>query len=179
MQTAAEVREEILAWLVTAGLPFRLYFHAQADTIDDCVKMPFINGDVTICKNVFLCNRQQTDFYLLLLQPHTPFRTAVVSKSLGVSRLSFAPETALREMLRLAPGSVSPLGLYYDREHRITLCYDQAVCHTPEIAFHPCDNTATVIFSQETFWNGVLPALGVTPIALEQVEQQERNDNGA
>ena len=97
MQTAEEVREEILAWLTTAELSFRLYTHAHADTIDDCVRMPFINDGVTICKNVFLCNRQQTRYYLLLLRPHTPFRTAVVSKSLGVSRLSFAPEAALHD----------------------------------------------------------------------------------
>ena len=172
MQTAEEVREEILAWLTTAKLSFRLYTHARADTIDDCVRMPFIHDGITICKNVFLCNRQQTRYYLLLLRPHTPFRTAVVSKSLGVSRLSFAPEAALHEMLRLNPGSVSPLGLYFDKEHRITLCYEQAVRQTPEIAFHPCDNTATVVFTQDTFWNGVLPALGVTPVAIEQAEEQ-------
>jgi len=147
-----------------------MFEHVQANTIDDCILMPFINDDVTICKNVFLCNRQQTSFYLMLLRPNTPFRTAVVSKALQVSRLSFAPENLLPELLHLTSGSVSPLALYFDREHHITLCYEQAVRDTPEIAFHPCDNTATVIFTQDVFWNQVLPALGIVPVAVEQVE---------
>ena len=158
-----------MAWLDKLGVPYRLYEHPQANTIDDCLAMDFIDDRVTICKNVFLCNRQQSAFYLMLLHPNTPFRTAVVSNALGVSRLSFAPETAMREMLRLSPGSVSPLGLLFDEERRIALCYENAVKNTPEIAFHPCDNTATVIFAQSDFWTRVVPALGVQPIAWEQV----------
>ncbi|MCE5342132.1 MAG: prolyl-tRNA synthetase associated domain-containing protein [Eubacteriales bacterium] len=167
MQTKGETRAVILAWLEQNRLPCRLYEHAQADTIEDCLAMPFITDQVTICKNVFLCNRQQTDFYLLLLRPKTPFRTAVVSKALGVSRLSFAPEASLMSLLRLKPGSVSPLGLVFDTERRVTLCYEAAVRRTPQIAFHPCDNTATLVFTQDEFWDRVLPALGVTPIMVE------------
>jgi Ala-tRNA(Pro) deacylase len=170
VQTRDEVRGEVLAWLNELRMPFRLYEHERADTIADCMKMPFINKDVTICKNVFLCNRQKTCFYLMLLRPETPFRTNVVSKALGVSRLSFAPEEAMGELLCLSPGSVSPLGLHFDRLKRVTLCYEAAVRQTAEIAFHPCDNTATVIFAQPTFWNGVIPALGVTPVKIEQAE---------
>ena len=165
-----QVRRTVLEWLDGLGVPYRLVEHPQADTIDDCLAMDFIDDRVTICKNVFLCNRQQTVFYLMLLRPNTPFRTAVVSKALGVSRLSFAPETAMREMLHLSPGSVSPLGLLFDEGNRITLCYESAVKNTPEIAFHPCDNTATVLFTQSDFWTRVIPALGIQPIAMEQVQ---------
>ena len=169
MPDKRETREEVLRWLTQNGFPFRLFEHEQADTIDACLRMPFIGSQVTICKNVFLCNRQQTDFYLMLLRPQTPFRTAVVSKALGVSRLSFAPESAMGELLRLTPGSVSPLGLHFDTARRVALCCEAAVRDTPEIAFHPCDNTATVIFSQETFWERVLPAMRVTPVLLQTV----------
>jgi len=170
MRPRREVRGEVLRWLDDNGLAYRLYEHDQADTIDDCLKMPFINRNVTICKNVFLCNRQKTSFYLMLLLPSTPFRTAVVSKALGVSRLSFAPEEAMETMLHVTPGSVSPLGLRFDENRNVTLCYEAAVRKTPLIAFHPCDNTATVIFTQEVFWRGVLPKLGVTPVAVEQAQ---------
>lgn len=170
MQTREEVRDAIIGWLNQNRIPYRMHEHIQANTIDDCLVMPFINDQVTICKNVFLCNRQKTSYFLMLLKPNTPFRTAIVSKELGVSRLSFAPEEALHELLHLASGSVSPLALFFDHEHCITLGYEKAVRDTPEIAFHPCDNTATVIFTQEVFWKQVLPALGVRPIAIERVE---------
>ena len=168
MHTQGEVEKSILGWLDQNRIAYRYFEHTKADTIEDCLRMPFIGADVTICKNVFLCNRQQTAFYLMLLRPQTPFRTAVVSKALGVSRLSFAPDEALHARLHLSAGSVSPLALYFDTLHDITLCYEAAVRDTPEIAFHPCDNTATVIFTQAEFWGRVLPLLGVAPIAIEQ-----------
>ena len=170
MPTPREVRETVLLWLEALGAPYKLYEHSQANTIEDCLRMPFIGPQVTICKNVFLCNRQQTAYYLMLLKPETPFRTAVVSKALGVSRLSFAPEEALHSLLHLSAGSVSPLGLYFDTDHQITLCCEQAVADTPEIAFHPCDNTATVVFGQDAFWNCVVPALGIRPVTVSRVE---------
>lgn len=168
VQPQTEVKQAVLGWLDQNNILYRLYEHPKANTIDDCLTMPFIHSGITICKNVFLCNRQQTSFYLMLLRPGTPFRTAVVSKALGVSRLSFAPDEALQAMLRLSAGSVSPLGLLFDAEKRVNLCYELAVRDTPEIAFHPCDNTATVIFTQDMFWNSVLPALGVEPTAVER-----------
>ena len=163
-------KDTILAFLKENQIPFRYFEHERAFTIEACLDMPFIGEDVTICKNILLCNRQQTVYYLLLLRPNTPFRTAVVSKALGVSRLSFAPGDALEGMLHLTAGSVSPLGLCFDSEKRITLCYESAVRETAEIAFHPCDNSATVIFRQDVFWEQVLPLIGVVPIALEKVE---------
>lgn len=169
MPTQDTEMQTVLNRLDLAGVPYRFFAHTNADTIDDCLAMPFITPDVTICKNVFLCNRQQTAYYLMLLRPRTPFRTAVVSKALGVSRLSFAPDTALHEVLHLSAGSVSPLGLLFDPGHRAALCYEAAVRTTPEIAFHPCDNRATVIFTQEIFWGCVVPLLGVQPTALADV----------
>lgn len=156
----------VLSALDEAGIPYELHEHERAYTIDDCLKMPFNDAAVTICKNILLCNRQKTQFYLMLLKPLTPFRTAVVSKALGVSRLSFAPEEALEELLHLTSGSVSPLGLLFDKAHEITLCYERAIRDTPRIAFHPCDNAATVIFSQEVFWERVLPLLGARPVEV-------------
>lgn len=168
MPSQGKVRDTILGWLGENGIAYRFFEHERADTIEDCIRMPFIGPDVTICKNVFLCNRQQTAYYLMLLRPATPFRTAVVSKALGVSRLSFAPDEALERILHLSAGSVSPLGLHFDEERQTTLCYEAAVRDTPLIAFHPCDNTATVIFTQDEFWGRVVPLLGVTPVAIEQ-----------
>lgn len=161
-----DVQTQILAFLNGLKIDYDYYEHEPAHTIDACLAMPFITEDVTICKNIFLCNRQQTAYYLLLLKPHTPFRTSVVSKALGTSRLSFAPAEALPRLLHLRSGSVSPLGLFYDREHAITLTAEEAVKETARIAFHPCDNRSTVIFSQHTFWETVLPALGTKPVLL-------------
>ena len=98
--------------------------------------------------------------------PDTPFRTGDVSKRLGSSRLSFAPAECLHNMLRLEPGSLSPLGLWFDSEQRIRLAFDKDVQQEGRIAFHPCDNTATVLFDQRVFWEQVVPALAHEPIFI-------------
>ena len=161
-----QTRKQVLQMLDEHLIPYMYYEHERAHTSDACLEMHFINEQVTICKNILLCNRQQTKFYLLLLKPLTPFRTSIVSKALGASRLSFAPQNLLEDKLHLTSGSVSPLGLMFEDAKEITLCCETGVRDTPFIAFHPCDNAATVVFEQQVFWNQVIPALGVQPVFL-------------
>ena len=149
------------------GVPFEWYEHDAANPMADCLALPYAAPDVTFCKNILLCNRQKTDHFLYITLPDKPFRTADVSKLLGVSRLSFAPEETLETLCRLHRGSLSPLALWFDGERRITLALDRAIRREGRIAFHPCDNTATVIFAQEDFFGKVLPALGHTPRWLD------------
>lgn len=146
------------------GIPCEVYEHAPAYSMEDCLALPYAAPDVTFCKNILLCNRQMTDFYLLVMPPEKPFRTSEVSKLLGSSRLSFAPNECLPEMLGLESGSLSPLALWFDGEKRVKLVFDRGVQQEGRIAFHPCDNTATVIFEQDVFWEQVVPALGREPI---------------
>lgn len=156
----------ILTHLHDLRIPFEEYHHDAAHTMEDCLRLPYAAPDVTFCKNILLCNRQKTDFYLYVTLPDKPFRTADVSKLLGVSRLSFAPGECLPQMLHLESGSLSPLALWLDDEKRITLVLDEEIHRQGRIAFHPCDNTATVIFAQDVFWNQVLPDLDHTPVML-------------
>lgn len=163
-------RRAVLAFLDERGIPYEYHEHEPAHSIDACLKMPFITEDITICRNIFLTNDRRSNYFLLLLKPLTPFRTSVVSKLLGSSRLSFGPLDVMEEKMRLTSGSVSPLGLLFDRKHTIRLAYEKAVCDTPRIAFHPCDNSATIIFEQDVFWRQVVPALEVVPICINLSE---------
>jgi len=157
-------KQQVLDRLRASGIPFEHHEHAAAPTIEECLALPYAQADVTFCKNLLLCNRQQTAFYLLVMPPEKPFRTSEVSKRLGTSRLSFAPPECLPQMLGLPSGALSPLGLWFDREKRIILALDQDIRREGRIAFHPCDYTATCIFSQEVFVQQVLPSLEHDPV---------------
>ena len=150
----------IMARIRALNIPHEYHEHAAAHTMADCLALPFAAEDVTFCKNLLLCNTPKTAFYLYVTVPEKPFRTGDVSKRLGSSRLSFAPPECLPEMLHLESGSLSPLGLWFDTENRIRLAFDRDVQRPGRIAFHPCDNTATVLFEQRVFWEEVVPALG-------------------
>ena len=188
-------KETIMSRIRELGIPHEYHEHAAAHTIADCLALPFAaavrqrltsdrhclqcpsetndgftpalaESDVTFCKNLLLCNTPKTAFYLYVTVPDKPFRTGDVSKRLGSSRLSFAPPECLPEMLHLESGSLSPLGLWFDTENRIRLAFDKDVMREGRIAFHPCDNSATVLFRQEDFWQAVVPALVHEPIFI-------------
>ena len=172
-------KARVLNHLQALSIPCEVYDNPAVFTMEECLALPYAAPAVpfckhilgkalegTICKNLFLCNRQQTAFYLYVTLPDKPFRTADTSKLLHSSRLSFAPPKCLPTMLGLESGSLSPLGLWFDEEKRIQLVFDHDVKREGRIAFHPFDNTATVVFAQEVFWTQVVPTLGHEPIWL-------------
>ena len=153
-------KEIIMSHIRALGVPHEYHEHAAAHTMADCLALPYAAPDVTFCKNLLLCNTPKTAFYLYVTVPDKPFRTGDISKRLGSSRLSFAPTECLMDMLHLESGSLSPLGLWFDGEQRIRLAFDKDVQREGRIAFHPCNNTATVLFDQQVFFEQVVPALG-------------------
>lgn len=162
----------VTALLDRLGVTYTLLHHAPAYTMDDCRDI-IREDDVVYCKNLFLSNRQHTQFFLFSLRENQTFRTSDISHQLGSSRLSFAPDTLLPEMLGLLPGAVSPFGLLFDESQRVQLVLDDALAHFPRIAFHPCVNTATVILSTSDFIHTVLPALAHAPVWVRAGAEDE------
>lgn len=144
--------------------------HEPAMTIESCKDVEKILG-ATICKNLFLCNTQKTNFYLLVMPGEKKFQTKVVSKLLGVARLSFAPEEYLLEFLDITPGSVSIMGLMNDKEKRVRLLVDSELLKDEYFACHPCINTSSIKIKTEDIFEKYLPAIGVEPTVLDIVTE--------
>ncbi len=152
---------EVLRFLQERGIPHTLHHHEPKWTIESCLTTPGMDGEkATMPRNLFLSNRQGTALYLLLLVPLRPFRTAVVSKLLHVSRLSFGDETLLPELLGLEKGAVSPLGLMFDGDRRVSLAMDAALLSFERLWFHPCVNTQSVEMDTQDFLRRFLPGIG-------------------
>ena len=126
-----------------------------------------------ICKNLFLCNRQKTEFYLLLLRGDKPFKTKYLSRQLGVSRLSFADGADMERLLGVQPGNATVLGLKNDKEQAVRLVIDRSVLEAERFACHPCINTSTVSFLTSDLVEKLLPALGYTPTVVDLPEVEE------
>lgn len=155
-RTDAEIRSYDL--LDRLNIKYQCTEHPPADTMDVCVQRTAILN-TRICKNLFLCNRQETRFYLLLMPAEKQFKTSVVSSQLGVSRLHFASEEHMLRYLGLQPGSVSVLGLMYDSENHVSLLVDKEIPEQEEFACHPCINTASLKFKTSELFDKVLPSL--------------------
>lgn len=159
------------AFLNSLEVPYYRLDHDHADTIEACQDVETILG-VHICKNLFLCNRQATDFYLLMMPGDKPFKTKDLSKILGTSRLSFASAENMLQHLDLLPGSVTVLGLINDTEKKVQLVIDSRVLQDEYIGCHPCTSTSSLKVKTDDLLCKILPALGIVPriIDLPEIE---------
>ncbi len=130
------------------SIPFIRVDHDHADTIEICHQVERILGS-KICKNLFLCNRQQTGFYLLMMPGDKPFKTKFLSAQLGCSRLSFADDGHMRDCLQTVPGSVSALELLFDTDRRVQLGIDRDLMADEFISGHPGISTSTLQLRRE------------------------------
>ena len=154
------------ALLDSLGVAYDRVDHDFADTIEACEAVEQVLGE-KICKNLFLCNRQKTSFYLLMMPGEKVFKTKDLSKQLGVARLSFAsPEDMLR-LLNITPGSVSVLGLMNDRDARVRLLIDRDLLDDAYLCCHPCINTSTLAVSTQDILTKFLPAVHHEPIFVQ------------
>lgn len=125
------------------GVPYERVDHAPAMTMEVCQEIDR-ELNAVICKNLFLCNRQKTSFYLLLMPADKPFRTKEITSQLGCARLSFASEDAMEQLLQLTPGSATIFGLMHDTENRVQLLVDRDLLDEATFGCHPCINTSTI-----------------------------------
>lgn len=129
--------------LDSLGIKYKRTDHAPATTMEVCDVIDAVL-DCLICKNLFLCNRQQTKFYLLMMPGHKQFKTKDLSKQINSARLSFAPEEKMEEFLDIKPGSVSIMGLMNDHDNNVQLLVDKDVLAEKYVGCHPCVNTSSL-----------------------------------
>lgn len=166
--TAGRPDKEIRVYdlLDSLGVEYERIDHEAAMTMEACSAIDRAL-QATICKNLFLCNRQETDFYLLMMPGDKKFKTKDLSAQIGSSRLSFAGETYMERFLDITPGSVSVLGLMNDRDRRVQLLVDRDVLKGEYIGCHPCINTSSLRMRQRELWEKIVPAMGHEPIYVE------------
>ena len=144
------------------GIEYQRIDHEAAMTMEACAAIDEVL-DATICKNLLLCNRQCTSFYLLMLPGNKTFKTSVLSKQIGSSRLSFADAEYMERFLDITPGSVSVLGLMNDHDHHVQLLMDEDVLRGEFFGCHPCINTSSLRLRTCDLMEKIIPAMGHEP----------------
>lgn len=148
------------------GIEYERTDHEPADTMEACNKIDAVLGTL-ICKNLFLCNRQKTDFYLLIMPGNKPFKTKDITAPLGCSRLSFASPEYMEKFLDITPGAVSVMGLMNDTENNVRLVVDRAVFDDETFGCHPCVNTSSLKLKTKDIIEKYLPAVNHEPTVIE------------
>lgn len=165
---AGRLAKEIACYdmLDALGICYARVDHDHADTIEACEQVEQVLGE-KICKNLVLCNRQKTAFYLLMMEGEKVFKTKDLSKQLGVARLSFADAEDMEKYLNTTPGSVSVLGLMNDTENCVQLVIDRPIFEAQMLGCHPCINTSTLAMPMRDVLEKFLPNVEHTPIVVD------------
>ena len=140
--------------------------HEAAMTMEACAAIDLVL-DATICKNLLLCNRQNTAFYLLMIVGDKTFKTKELSHQIGSSRLSFASGEYMEQFLDITPGSLSVMGLMNDKENRVKLLIDRDVLAGEYFGCHPCINTSSLRLRTADLMEKIIPAMGHEPTLVE------------
>ncbi len=147
------------------GIEYIRTDHERADNMEACNAIDAVL-EVVICKNLFLCNRQKTRFYLLMMPGDKVFKTKELSSQINSARLSFADAEAMLNYLDIEPGAVSIMGLMNDRDHAVQLLIDEDVLKDPHIGCHPCVCTSSLKIRTEDITGRFLPAVGHEPVIV-------------
>ena len=148
------------------GICYQRIDHEAAMTMEACAAIDE-SLEATICKNLLLCNRQCTAFYLLLIPGEKVFKTKDLSAQIGSSRLSFASGEHMEQFLDITPGSLSILGLMNDKENRVQLLIDEDVLQGEYIGCHPCINTSSLRLRTQDIIEKLIPAMGHPPVKVK------------
>lgn len=152
--------------LDSLGIEYVRVDHERADTMTACEEIDKTLG-ADICKNLMLCNRQQTEFYLLMMPGAKPFKTKLLSKQIGSSRLSFASPEYMEELLCISPGSLSVLGLMNDKEGKVRLLVDRDTLEGEFVGCHPCVNTSSLKLRTADVFGPLLKAMNHTMTVVD------------
>ena len=147
--------------------------HPVLMTIADCAEVDQ-TLHITICKNLFLCNHQKTDFYLLMMPGDKPFKTKELSAQIHSARLSFAPEEYMEEYLDITPGSVSIMGLMNDTDNQVQLLVDEDVLQGEFLGCHPCINTSSLKLRTKDVFEKFLPAVHHEYMVVRLGQEEEK-----
>ena len=162
----SDEQQQVFAALERLNISFERVEHDWANTMEDCKVISAVLG-CDVCKNLVLCNRQKTQFYLLTMPSDKPFYTKDLSKQIGSSRLSFASAESMEELLHVQPGSASILTLLFDPEHKVQLVMDRETRETEFFACHPCKSTGTLKLKTCDVLEVFLPSTGHTPMLVD------------
>ncbi len=177
--TRAPRERRVYDLLDSLGIQYDRIDHLPADTMEVCATIDetfgrmtlddFQNADADakthpiICKNLLLCNRPRTHFFLLMMPGSKPFHTKDITSQIECGRLSFATADDMLQMLDIIPGSVSAMGLMNDHERRVQLLIDRDVTRSDYFGCHPCVNTSSLRLRLSDLTDKILPHINHLP----------------
>ena len=135
-------KEETYQSLTEQNIPYEKTEHKAVFNMAelDSIELPYPEWDA---KNLFVRDDKKRNYYLITVKGDKRVDLKEFRKQHDLRALSFASAEDLFAIMGLLPGSVTPLGILNDTEHRVRFYLDSEFAGN-KIGIHPNDNTATV-----------------------------------
>lgn len=159
------LHEKVYATLTELAISYERVDCEEAITMEDCIAIDQALKVETV-KSLFLANRQETQFYLLVTPGNKPFRTKDFSHTLGVSRVSFATPEKLLTLLGCKVGAATIFGLLLDTECKIQTVIDKDILSLADFACTDSTTTGYMKVKTTDILEKFLPYIGHTPAII-------------
>ena len=144
MQTHADSRQvQLIEFLRSLGIIVDPVAYPAHSTVEEGRAL---RGDMagTFTKNLLLRDKKGR-LFLLVAEETRAIDLRTLHNKIGASgRLGFASPDAVREILGVEPGALTPLALMHDNNRATTVVLDEILMHDKQLNFHPLVNTQSI-----------------------------------
>ena len=155
------LQQKVYETFAALGIPFQRVDTDPGITMEDCQHIDAKIG-VRIVKTVFLCNRQQTEFYLYVTTDDKPFVTREFCGALGIPRVSFASAQKLWDITGVEVGATTVLSAILPSASGVHLVMDKEVAGAEWFACTDGTATCFVKILTSDLLNRYIPLTGHT-----------------
>ena len=155
-----ELQRLVYGKFAELGIPFTRVDNDPAVTMEACEAIDAAL-QVKVCKTLFLCNRQQTMFYLYVMPGDKPFVTKEFGAALGISRVSFAPEQFLLPKLGTVIGATTVFSAWQESAKDVRVVIDNEVLKDEWYGGTDGTTTCYLRIAMKDFTEKILPDLGI------------------
>lgn len=138
--------KDVYNFLDSLNIKYEITNHPAVFTIEEANAIDKLHNGYG-CKNLFLKDRKGSRYFLIVLSQDKRANLKDIQKKLESGPLTFASEEKLYTYLKLTKGSVTPLGILNDINHKVELVLDRDIINETHLGFHPNINTATIWIS--------------------------------
>jgi len=134
--------DDIYRLLDERSIAYQLFRHPAVFTVEEAAALALPHPEAAV-KNLFLRDDKKRNWYLVTAPDGCRIDLKELGELIGSRRLQFASEGDLQDMLGLAKGSVTPLGLLNNDPPSVTAVFHERLVGGL-VGVHPLVNTATV-----------------------------------
>lgn len=155
--------DELLAHLESLGIAATTSTHPPLRTVEDSKRLrgELPGGHV---KNLFLRDKRGRHWLLTALED-ARIDLKRMAQRLEAGKFSFANADALKTMLGIEPGAVSPLAVINDKERQVTVVLDEQMLTHDPLNVHPLRNDRTTTLPTRDLLR-FLQACGHSPMVM-------------